>query len=340
MDISVVIPVYNTAQYLKRCLDSVFNQEFDGTFEVIAVDDASSDDSLAVLQEYAAGEPRLKILPLKERRFITFVRSRGMEIAEGDYIMHLDSDDWYEPGTFKTVYSEAISNDADVVVFNLLRIDDAGTRTYGKNTIKERLLTSDKEVVHPYFKRAVVCSMTKRGILDNMFTYKTDINHGEDLIFMTEILLRANKILLIPDYLYAYYNNTSSTVHGKTTHIKLGIIKEMSDCLTRLLVIYNESDINQRIYDHLQQSFINTATSNYCSKCDNDNVVTAVVESLNNFPAANKDIDLYKLYKKPFYMLRLTVKGVIEFKIFMRSVKWGSINLYKRIFKTRDENNK
>ena len=94
--ISIIIPVYNSAKYLRKCLDSVFSQTYND-YEVIAINDGSADNSLGILNEYAKQHKNLKIIDNVINLGAGISRNRGIELATGDYVMFVDSDDYILP---------------------------------------------------------------------------------------------------------------------------------------------------------------------------------------------------------------------------------------------------
>lgn len=113
--ISIIIPVYNVAQYLDKCIRSVMDQTFKD-IEIIAVNDGSTDDSLSVLNKYASTDSRIKIVS-KENEGLAMARATGVENATSDYIYHLDGDDYIEPTLIEEVFSEMLKKDADIMMF-------------------------------------------------------------------------------------------------------------------------------------------------------------------------------------------------------------------------------
>lgn len=209
INISVVVPVYNVEKHLVRCLDSIFNQQFTGTYEVTAVDDASTDNSLPILKKYQAKESRLKIIEHEVNKKLTKTRDSGMKVATGDYILHVDSDDWLLPDTFENLHKNCIETNADVVVFNYARETSRGERTF-VNGINELLVTTDKIKVQHLFFGATWTKIVKKALTDNMIARDAETNNTEDLIYSTEVLLRAEKVSLLPDSCYVYFENTES----------------------------------------------------------------------------------------------------------------------------------
>lgn len=118
--VSVLIAVYNTEQYLAECLDSVCKQTLQD-IQIICINDCSTDSSPTILQQYAAKDKRICVIHLPQNRGIAVARNEGLKIADGEYIMMLDSDDWLAPNAIEKVYNSiAFSEDIDCALFNLV----------------------------------------------------------------------------------------------------------------------------------------------------------------------------------------------------------------------------
>lgn len=113
--ISVIIPVYNSSKYLKACLDSVFNQTLDD-FEVICVNDGSTDDSLNILKSYKKDYDNIEVIST-ENNGQGFARNQALKMAKGDYIYFLDSDDWININTLKRLYYKSSNEDLDLLFY-------------------------------------------------------------------------------------------------------------------------------------------------------------------------------------------------------------------------------
>lgn len=125
--ISVVIPVYNSAKYLRECLDSICNQSF-SDWEIIAVDDGSPDESPAILDEYANRENRIHVIH-KKNGGVSAARNDGLMAATGDYVLFVDSDDWLDLNALQVSYEEAVSQNADVVITDHWNWKENGTES-------------------------------------------------------------------------------------------------------------------------------------------------------------------------------------------------------------------
>jgi glycosyltransferase involved in cell wall biosynthesis len=206
---SIVVPVYNVEQYLERCLNSIFSQDFSSPYEVIAVDDASTDKSLTILKHYQQSEPRLIVLTHKVNCKLSIARTTGIKASKGEYIMHIDSDDWLFPGALSAIYTSLNKYSSDVLVFNYKRVDSAGSSKL-INNIKKELLTSDKKIIAEHFLGACWNKVSKRNMFSDLVYGTVSMNSQEDLIYSFEMLMKANTILAVPDYYYAYFNNDTS----------------------------------------------------------------------------------------------------------------------------------
>ncbi|MDR2160688.1 MAG: glycosyltransferase, partial [Desulfovibrio sp.] len=112
--VSVIIPVYNTEPYLRRCLDSVCGQTL-REIEIICVNDGSTDGSLEILREYAQKDSRVKVIELEENKGAGAARNAGIDAARGEYIGFVDSDDYVDLDFYETLYVKAQETQAEVV---------------------------------------------------------------------------------------------------------------------------------------------------------------------------------------------------------------------------------
>lgn len=206
MFFSLIIPVYNVELYLRQCLDSVLNQNFDN-YEVICINDGSTDGSGAILDEYSKKNDSIKVISQKNKG-LSAARNAGIKAAKGDYVFFLDSDDWIEKDTLK-ILSESISNE-DVICFNGRRYFEDGTEEEPDKGITEDNLSGwdyyNKYALVPskFHFVCVVLRLYKREFLLNInLLFEEGIYH-EDNLFTPIACYYASKVKVIPDILYVY----------------------------------------------------------------------------------------------------------------------------------------
>ena len=127
--VSVIIPIYNTALYLSEALDSICNQTLK-EIEIILVNDGSTDNSLNILKKY---EPNI-ILINQENLGQSIARNEGIEIAKGEYVAFVDSDDWVDLDFFEKLYNTAKNHNADIAVAGIIRLHKFGKKFHLKFT--------------------------------------------------------------------------------------------------------------------------------------------------------------------------------------------------------------
>lgn len=219
--VSVIIPVYNVEKYLCQCLESVVNQTLED-IEIICVNDASCDNSLKILEQYQQKDSRIKIINLKKNAGVANARNCGIEIATGEYIMFLDSDDWLEIYACETAYNQIKTNHNDFAIFNYNEyFEDSGEyrlnnkwRTVPFNKVKNNpninLLDMDNDFIKNSFVWAEIFS--KEFLLKNDIKYDEAIKLCEDAPFMIKAFVCANNISIIDKSLYNYrVRNTSAS---------------------------------------------------------------------------------------------------------------------------------
>ena len=119
MEISIIVPIYNVEEYLCKCLDSIVNQTYTD-YELILIDDGSTDDSGKIADEYSSKDDRITVIH-KKNSGVSDARNRGLENASGKYICFIDADDWIEVSYLEELLLLAKSNDADIAMCSYLK---------------------------------------------------------------------------------------------------------------------------------------------------------------------------------------------------------------------------
>ena len=210
--VSVIIPVYNTEDYLRQCLDSAVHQTL-RDIEIICINDGSTDHSLAILEEYQAIDPRVAVIS-QENRGLSAARNCGMKKAKGKYIYFLDSDDYADPETLKRSTELAEKNDLDAVVFGFEQFAD-DEKMLQIHPFRVHLFDGFVKVYSgtEYMKSAKDCeaysspvwtAVWRRAFLEkNGLRFVEGILH-EDMLFSFQAYMAADRVMAIPERLYHY----------------------------------------------------------------------------------------------------------------------------------------
>ena len=215
--VSVIIPVYNVEKYLRQCLDSVINQTLED-IEIICVDDCSTDDSFEILKEYASKDSRIVLLKQKVNQGQGVARNLALEIANGDYIMFCDPDDWYELNTCEIAFNEISKNRTDMALFFYNRYFEEDKKYFPDNARYQRYsrIVEQKIDINTNKNFSIVDFFIVNQIYSRHFINQYKIRFDscrmfEDQHFMGMAYIYANKIYIINAFLYNYRIRNNST---------------------------------------------------------------------------------------------------------------------------------
>lgn len=211
--ISVIIPVYNTAEYLPRCLNSILNNTY-RDLEVICVNDGSPDNSLEVLNSYAEKDSRVKVID-QENSGVSAARNHGLDVATGEYIAFVDSDDWVHSRYFEILLNGLRLHHADVAVCREREVS-----AY----VEDSVLTSEvcvfraltqRQIIHDHSaKRRVWGRIYRRDLIADL-RFQREIRLEEDVVFNLGVIFSNNptKLVIAEVPMYFYYMRADSAVH-------------------------------------------------------------------------------------------------------------------------------
>lgn len=192
--VSIIVPVYNVEKYLDKCIESIVNQTY-RNIEIILVDDGSPDKCPEICNEWAKKDDRIKVIH-KENGGLSSARNAALEIAQGDYITFVDSDDWIENDMIQSMLTCAAKNDADIVCcgFYFDNVD-----TTGHLQKFEKAEYENEEIVLNLLLdniRPEVCSKLYSAELINQFRFDESIKYAEDLPFNFYLMLKAKNFVV------------------------------------------------------------------------------------------------------------------------------------------------
>lgn len=224
-EISVIIPVYNTSEYLAECLESILQQTL-RNIEVICVNDGSTDNSLQILQEVQKKDSRIKIID-QQNQGVSAARNAGLEAATGKYIGFVDGDDTVEHDFFAQLYHFAEQTNADAVYS---KMDERQPFPLAKKIFGRHEITA--ELLPVYFKEDSLNSVCikifrNRTVQEYGLKFPVGIKHGEDAQFNIEFLMHAEKIALLNVSGYHYREVEGSATRNILRHDYLGRIVQV-----------------------------------------------------------------------------------------------------------------
>lgn len=216
MDISVVVPVYNTSRFLRQCVDSLINQTWKDV-EFILVDDGSTDDSLEILKEYQKRDARIKVLEQKNLH-AGVARNNGMKQATGKYIIFLDSDDYFDLTLLERAFRCAEKNRAEIVFFGCYWFDDqTGAMEKKPFQTREGVFSGEMlgEKVFSTFNVAPWNKLFLRSFVEKHHLEFQTLHRFNDVYFGLLSMALAERIVCVDEPLVYYRFNNPESLQGK-----------------------------------------------------------------------------------------------------------------------------
>ena len=264
MKFSIVVPVYNVEQYLEQCLESLQVQDFDN-FEIICVNDGSTDRSREILTEWESKIPQMRVID-RENGGLSAARNTGLKAATGDYVVFVDSDDWMEPNAFKILDADLRPPTSDLRPLDMICFACQRTNNDTHDTLSPEQSTGWEYYNHHALEPRIVPFVCvwqrcyrREFLLENNLRFREGILH-EDNEFTPRACLKAKSIKVIPEVLYNYRvrPNSIMTTRGMKSKESLILIgNELSDMFAKETGI-DKTIVYQSLTQYYQMAFIDS----------------------------------------------------------------------------------
>lgn len=213
MDISVIVPIYNVEKYINRCIDSVLSQK-EVSLEIILVDDGSTDSSGRICDDYAANYSNVKCLHIDNGGPAT-AKNRGYDIAKGNYVAFIDSDDEIKPDMFNSMLQSGYKHNADIVCCNYIQVDEDGNISHTQHTGEKYVLNQDEALKAILIKDKIYSQcwtkIYKRETMDTYHVRNTEgLKTEEDFIYNIQAFACSKTVCIVDKPLYIYTHRTKS----------------------------------------------------------------------------------------------------------------------------------
>lgn len=306
--ISVIVPIYNVEKYLEKCLDSLLNQTL-YDIEIICIDDCSTDNSLKILREYEKKDSRFKVISFDTKQNAAIARNAGLEIAIGDYLGFVDSDDFVDLDFYEKLYNKAIDTNADIVKGSTLIVELNGSEK--KSVLNESIKQNKMNFLHQWWSAIYKHSMIK----EHKIQFPKECPKAQDVVFLNNCLIEAQNLELINNTYYHYIRRYDSLDNEILSDVSL--ISEMR-AINLILESLNKSHpsrLNDKeymvAYNSKSKVFLNSlfrtnnlelkraeieSLINAYNKCHKKKEFLAVIPVILQEKIKNNDIELiYKM---------------------------------------------
>lgn len=292
MRFSILIPVYNVEKYLKECLDKISQQSYKD-YEVILVDDGSTDKSGLICDEYCKSNCRAKVIHKINEGLIS-ARRIAINNAKGEYCVFCDSDDFLELEALNEINKIVEKREPDIIIYNAYKYIDGKKEKFFQDVFSEGMIQNKQDVytklLIEYSINSLCLKTVKRSIFDNEKDYNMfyGCNFGEDLLQTIPIVNNAQDIYYLNKPLYNY--RISSGMMRKFNKNYYWSYKKVNQEINKQLIDKNVEHLNQKIAYHLLTAAYGATTQlKYCNNIDFTDV---------------KEISDDALFKKEYQILR------------------------------------
>ena len=204
--VSIIVPIYNTELYLRECIESILRQSF-MNFEVLLVDDGSTDASGSICEDYAVKDTRIRVFH-QDNQGVSSARNLALDHVQGRYVLFLDADDfWYVDTCLETLVNEALRTDADIVRGEYKTVDEQGNDLFARKINRRKMkqayrpATFLKDIIQGEF--FLVLSLIKADKVSQIRFRKGQV-FLEDMDFYARLMLQPLKCVFVPCRFYAY----------------------------------------------------------------------------------------------------------------------------------------
>lgn len=209
--VSIIVPVYNTAPWLARCLDSLCNQTLQD-IEIICINDGSDDDCADILDAYAQRDSRIRLINFAQNKGVAVARNAGMRAAKGEWLGFIDSDDFVLHAFYNDLYTASIDSDADIVKGEIWGYDNENATVVPRNFYAINPKIGKNKA---FFCYGFTSAIFRRSMLkESTIFFPEGLVTMEDPCFTIMAALKARRIDLVPTACYFYTLNAQSSTHG------------------------------------------------------------------------------------------------------------------------------
>lgn len=340
--VSIIVPVYNVEKYLDRCVESLRNQTLQD-IEIILVDDESPDACPQICDNYSKSDNRIKVVH-KKNSGLGYARNSGLDIATGQYVGFIDSDDFVDLNMFETLYNKCIEKELDICYCSFDRVLSTGRFIKEKSNKKDELyLLSSAEIkkfslnmvgIYPgegydiQYSMSVCRGVFRRKLIEDShirFISEREIA-SEDLLFHIHLLQKASRIGYIPSDFYHYFINSSSITNTYSKEFRDRIIRLGEDLKGILAYYYTEEEYKP----HYSSALLGLFKSIICFEAKEKKSLWNQYKNIRNICRLQLWRDIYNIPQFNLYDKKnLIIASLLKYQIssaLLILYKWGGID--------------
>ncbi|WP_325192869.1 glycosyltransferase [Methanobrevibacter ruminantium] len=310
--VSIIVPVYNTEEYLEECLDCLVNQTLQN-IEIICINDASTDNSLEIVNDFSQNDERIKVMNNETNQGPSITRNIGIKAAKGEYIVFFDSDDIIETDAYEKLYNEAKEHAQDMIIYNFKRFDDNGVEwfeTLQKNSNIDEYVERTNILEHPeliwnttscnkFIKRDLLIKNDLRFLEKRLF---------EDLLFSTQVQCLTDSIGIYPEVVYKWRFRAKGNKSISQSNENIKNLKDRIFISNEIIALLKENEKYKPLLPHLYKKLLKHDFIIFINQLDiaddefKETLISEIVPLIETFPMESFD-DIGELSKAKYNLL-------------------------------------
>ena len=298
--VSIIIPVYNTKNYLEKCLNSVINQTLED-IEIICINGGSTDGSSIILNKFSKKDHRIKLIDLPQNQGVSAARNKGIDTATGEYIGFIDSDDFVDLDFFEKLYFKAKEKNADAAKGNIYDYNEQ------KNTFKLTPFYNMNDKIrknHAYFYYGFTSAIYRRDFINKFnIRFPENINYFEDPYFSIKAAINYKTVEFDDSAKYYYVRRNNSLSANPLEKNNRNAFKQI---FINILNIINSDEVSGEIRSIVSDFLLSISNNIYNSEFDKE-IKNYILDFYKQYDYLNKNKNLVKIlvsYIKPSFLFK------------------------------------
>lgn len=340
MKFSILVPVYNVEKYIRQCIESVINEEFND-YELILVNDGSTDNSPLICQEYVKKNEKVKFFS-KDNEGLLLTRRYLINKAAGEYVIFLDSDDYWEPGILNMLNAAIEESKADLIQYRFKRVREDCSLIYeDKDIFPDKTFfqgKSKEEFIQVFVASSRLNTMWSKCVRRSIIDVTTDYSlfkdkKGEDLLQSIALIKNASSIYYINDALYNYRLSES----GRGRNFKLKYISDYEVVREYVYSCLRQMDLSEStliIFLHRYMEGLISYMDSVASACETYSCFVNTCKMVDRFPLYRiasekiKGVNLNQRVKRNYLLFKSRFYFLLYIKAFFRNVLIKFVKFY------------
>lgn len=309
MKFSIIVPCYNVEKWIEKCMESVLEQNYQD-WEMILVNDGSTDNTINILNEYASRDERIQVI-IQKNMGVSSARNHGISMARGEYLLFLDGDDWYGEKDGLSEIANSLENEkSDIVVFHYRTFDDGVGSYSGAELAYLRKISGSECTGAEYLMNVLsenniypwypwVYAFKKELLFKGNIRFNPEFFILEDMDIIWQIILKAKRVRVLDQAIYSYRIRGNSVSHSSSVISVKQMLDVCSQCIEKVNALDVSDDLKQLLKNNFSYTYFSILKHSGSGKKEDRQAIFKLLYD-------NRELMNYTIRKKNVFIRKLT----------------------------------